>query len=412
MPLFNNRLIRLSFAVALGALVLWKGVVPALTTIDTDFPNYYVASRIVIDHGDISHVYNDAWFSAQAVAMGLNAQARFSPFPPATVFVMIPFAWLPPLSALQLWTVFNLGVLGAIIYLLSKITSRDVVWCATLVFASGHALINNFRFGQFYIVLLLCCVVIYRGIQTNRHFAAGVLLGLGAVIKYFPALYFLSLVAKRQWQTIVWGICTVAALMGTAWMVVGTEANLHWISNLLIHHAQGDVAGQSSNSALFESWNSLLKRLFVKDILTNPMPMGDWPEAYSIGLMAIVVAICDATFFALLRLKKLDRDQALPLLWALLTFAAFTLLPISATYHVLLLVLPVGLMLRSEGSWSVQQKIIAAAYIAIAFFPYSLVAGFEGRGALSALAFPRLYLLCGMFGAILWKIISLPRPVR
>jgi hypothetical protein len=55
---------------------------------------------------------------------------------------------------------------------------------------------------------------------------------------------------------------------------------------------------------------------------------------------------------------------------------------------------------------------MVGAYALIGFFPYRLTAGFEGRGGLSVLAYPRLWLLLALFIASIYCVWRLPNPIH
>jgi hypothetical protein len=79
------------------------------------------------------------------------------------------------------------------------------------------------------------------------------------------------------------------------------------------------------------------------------------------------------------------------------------LAPATATYHFALLWLPVALLVNHQirrGALT-RAAFIIAAYAAIGFFPYGLALPFDGRGGLSVLAYPRLFLLLAIFLASL-----------
>ena len=227
------RQVRIPLLIALSAFVVWKGIIPAWTTVDSDFPNYYTGSHLVLAGVNCDSLYNNAWFGAQAVAVGLSSRAAFIPFPPATVFVMMPVAWLAPLPALRAWTLLNIALLLVAIVLLRSITKRDAIWCALIVLASGQALANNFRLGQAYLVLTVGVLLIYRGMQRDRSFAAGVALGVGAAIKYFPAMYALLLVNRKEWRTLFWAGISFTAIVIAAIAVVGIPAHVDFLSRII-----------------------------------------------------------------------------------------------------------------------------------------------------------------------------------
>lgn len=382
----------------LAALVIWQGVIPAMRTFTSDFPNYYAASRMLTDGDDLSRLYDNAWFSAQTEAMGLGVGRTFIPFPPPTVFLLLPLAWLPPLMALQCWTVVNLVVLMLIIVLLSSITKRDLWWCAALVLASGHALINNITLGQMYLVLLLAVLIIYRGMQRDRAIAAGVALGAGAAVKYFPAVYLIPLVVRRQWRIIAWGVVSFAVIVGGAYLAVGRAANMDFLNRIVLSHVGGDIPGQAHYHVMFNSWHSLLRRFFIDDAGAPPAPIVNWPAGFTVGIACAFMAVGATTWYAWTRAKQ-DGERRLAARFSVLTLAALTLLPAGATYHILLLIPPVALLLAPRGKWSLAQWILLIGYLAIAFMPYGFFFQFDGRGWLTLLAYPRLWALCVMFGA-------------
>jgi hypothetical protein len=83
----------------------------------------------------------------------------------------------------------------------------------------------------------------------------------------------------------------------------------------------------------------------------------------------------------------------------LIGLTTLLLAPATATYHCTLLWLPVGLLaacLLRERRGSALCGFLAA-YALVGSFPHRWVNLFEGRGALTVLAYPRLWLLLLMF---------------
>jgi hypothetical protein len=88
--------------------------------------------------------------------------------------------------------------------------------------------------------------------------------------------------------------------------------------------------------------------------------------------------------------------------------------PATATYHFVLLWLPVGLLVhyffcerdRAPGYF------ILGTYALIGFFTYGHTQPFDGRGVLTVLAYPRLFLLLTMFIASVYFIWHRAGPAR
>ncbi|MBM2840889.1 MAG: hypothetical protein HW412_1417, partial [Bacteroidetes bacterium] len=152
MRLFSPLLSYVLFVI-LGTIFVIRGLVPALTQIDSDFPNYYTAARIVVEGKQVNTLYDDDWFQEQIRSYGMEQQGKFSPFPPATALVMLPVAGLDPIGALRVITVLNALLFVGLVVLLSRSLSLHLLDTFVFVLLTGHALINCFRLGQLYLLV-------------------------------------------------------------------------------------------------------------------------------------------------------------------------------------------------------------------------------------------------------------------
>lgn len=388
------RYIQYGCVAILSLLLFVRGILPAMTSINTDFPNYYTSARLLIEGRSMEKIYNDAWFQQQIYSYGMDQLGKFSPFPPITAFVMMPLVFLHPLNALRVWTILNIGCLVWGIMLLARITEKSVIWSSLVFLLSGHALANNFKFGQFYLILTVMLISGYGYWIKKRQTTAGLIFGVGAAIKYFPILFFPLFALWREWRIVVTGIVviTVLVLVGVASM--GPNVHEQFISNILGNHLAGNI--QNPFSATFQSWNSLFRRLFVFDPIMNPNPVVRSSLLYAITLLIVYSAAVLLLVAGLKNSATYPTDNARSLQFALLAIAGLLLLPASATYHFLLLILPVAIILNSE-NWTLEQKIVATLFALIGFIPYSNFSQFENRGILAIFAYPRLFLTAGLF---------------
>src|SRR5215831_2380625 len=187
-PLFFSRGIALVLLIALTALVVVRGIAPPLSSIDSDFPNYLTAAKIVANGGDTNRLYDDAWFQEQMRQYGMNFPGKFSPFPPPTALLMVPFAGLGAQTALRIMTLINIASLLGAIVLLSRILCWRVIDAAVFVLLSGYAVLNSFRLGQPYLLASALCIAGYYAYRVGRPVLAGVCFGVFLPIKYFPAV--------------------------------------------------------------------------------------------------------------------------------------------------------------------------------------------------------------------------------
>jgi hypothetical protein len=380
----------------LGLFLLIRGVVPAMESVDTDFPNYYTSARLLIDGGDMSRLYDDSWFQTHIYKYGMNQLGKFTPYPPITAFIMTPLVFFSPGNALRVWTLFNVVLLLIVVYLLSRITNRSWLWAAILVLLGGHALANNFRFGQFYLLLTVLIIFGYRYWIQGEQVKSGILLGVGAAVKYFPVLFFFEFIRRREWKIVLAGALTITLLTTAGIVVLGPALHEEFLHQVLGHHLAGNI--QNPYSPVFQTWNSLFRNLFVFDPLRNPKPLVDSSTAYLLSLCCVYGLVAISLVLAFKQSIRRFGISSRSIQFALLGIAGLLLLPASATYHFLLLALPVALLLDGK-EWTIPQKSLGVVYGFIGFIPYHYFEQFQSRGILTVLSYPRLILMTGLFVA-------------
>lgn len=397
--------------VGLTLFLLYRGIIPALTTIDTDFPNYYTSSRLLIEGKEISRIYDDDWFQQQVYSYGINQQGKFSPFPPATALIMTPLAFLSPLNALRTWTVLNICFLMACVALLTNITGKSWQWNSLLFLSSGHALINNFRFGQFYLVLTLLVLSGYYYWTRSEMTKSGMLLGAAAAVKYFPVLFFPLFAFRREWKIVLTGFATFVAIGVLSSIFLGVNVHKQFFLTVFGDHIFGNI--QNPFSSTFQSWSSLFRRLFVREPTLNAQPVVNSSWAYPIALTLVYVVILTFLWIGLKRSETNFGEHAHRVQFALLSLGGLLMLPASATYHFLLLILPVAILLSlKEQRWTTEQKALVFIFALIGFMPYSHFKHFESKGVLAILAYPRLILMLALFGTALSYVWKKPQPLQ
>jgi hypothetical protein len=385
--------------VLLGLFLIARGVLPAWQKIDTDFPNYYTAGRIALERTGVERLYDDTWFQAQIARYGMELQGKFSPFPPPTALVFVPLAVFDPMTALRIMTVFNLILLGIAIVVLSRIMGGRPREAALLILLSGLGLANCLRFGQLYIALSLCLLLGYLLHRRGSVIAAGIAYGLMLPIKYVPVVFLVYYCWKREWRVVVSTLATAILVTLISIAVLGWDIHRQFLSSVLGGHLQGLLTLQDPFSSTFQSFDSLLRRLFVADPTWNAQPVLNLPLLYPVlksGIAAAVIVLVLRTV-GHLRQPGQQRDGVV---LALAVIGGLLLAPATATYHMLILWLPVGLLLSGvaaqketpSGFWWT-----LTLYSLIGFIPYSLFSPFDLRGALAFLAYPRLWLLGALF---------------
>ncbi len=189
------------------------GFLPAWRTMNTDFPNYYLAASIRRQGIPLDRAYDWRWFQRHKDHLQIDQSlVGFAPHPPMCAVPMLPLTWLPSLEAKRVWLVLNLGFLALALWILARVT--QLLWrhLLLLAFLCILPLRENFLFGQYYVLILLLLCVAYCAYCRGRHFTSGAVLAAAASLKIFPVFFLILFLRKRNWRALA-GIVTGGAVL-------------------------------------------------------------------------------------------------------------------------------------------------------------------------------------------------------
>jgi hypothetical protein len=419
MYLLLRRPAALLLLVTLTLLLAARGIVPALSKVDTDFPNYFTAAKIVADGGNTDRLYDNGWFQDQMrrYQIGKASEGEFKPFPPPTALLLLPLARLQPLDALRVLTVGSVLCLICSIILLAKILSWSLADSTVFVLLSGYAVLGALRLGQPYILVSLSCVVGYYARLKGRPLLAGICFGLFTPIKYFPVVFLVYFAFRKEWKVVLGGAAAILMVTALSVAILGWKIHEDFLSSVLGNHLIAKLDLQNPFAVSYQSFDSLFRRLFIYDATLNPQAPFAWPRLQGIAVLITKASILLAAIGTLVKLARRGGGDATAPSIGILGVVTLLLAPATATYHFVLLWLPVGLLIDyfvRQGA-RVRAYLILGIYALIGFFPYRYTIPFEGRGGLTVLAYPRLFLLLAMFVAcvhFIWSQAESPREVQ
>jgi hypothetical protein len=400
--------------IGLLAYLLLKGVMPALTEITDDFPTYFTAAKIVRDGQDPARLYEGEWFREQTHRYGMGLQrltGEFIPYPPPTALLLTPLTSFEPLTALRIVTVCNIVFLVFSIVLLSRIFAWRLIDAALFILLSGWALQSDLRFGHPYILISAFCLLGWHFHLKHRPWLAGLCLGVFVPIKYYPAIVLAGFALRRQWRVVLGGGLAIAAVALVSIGVLGWRVHQIFLLDVILNHFTGHLVAGPRFSAMFQSFDTLFERLFILDPERNPHPWVAAPLARTVAVAGTKGLLVVAAAAALIKVARSSDARAIAPAIGILGILVLLIAPGTTTYNFVLLWLPIALLIDyflSERA-RVPAYLILCIYVLIGFIPYGHTYPFEGRGALSVLAFPRLFLLLAMFVVCIWAVLF-PRP--
>jgi hypothetical protein len=397
----SKRVIVFAMLSLLIAYETLRGLVPAVSRVDTDFPNYLTAAKIVADGRNPERLYDGAWFGEQARAYGMDGRSTFTPFPPPTALLLTPLAHLQPLTALRVMTAINVLCLAIAAVLLAGALGSGVAEAGVFILLSGVAIVSCLRFGQVYIVISTVCILGYYAYLRRKPWLAGICFGLFAPIKYYPLIYPAYLASRKEWKVPAAAAVTMLTVVVASLAILGWKIHETFLLSVLGGHLSAHIGQQDPFAAAFQSFDTLFRRLFILDPVLNPHPFWPAPLAQVVGTALAKIAILLAAAVALIQLGRAGKDTAVAPSIGIIGLTVMLVAPATATYHCILLWLPVALLVDHfirQGA-RLTAYFLLGAYALIGFFPYKFTYPFEGHGGLTVLAYPRLFLFAAMFVA-------------
>jgi hypothetical protein len=396
------------------AYLLLRGVIPAFTAITDDFPEYFTSAKSVRDGQDAAKLYDGAWFRAQTRRYGVGPPenpGEFTPYPPPTALLLMPLTDLKPLTALRIVTVLNVVCLICSMLLLSRTFAWGLIDSALFILLSGWALRSGLRLGHPYILISTFCLLGYYFYRKRMPWLAGLCLGVFVPIKYYPVMILAGFALHRQWRVMLGGGIAVAAVALVSIGVLGWKVHQVFLFDVLLNHLTGHLIPGPRFIAVFQSFDTLFERLFILDPTRNPHPWLSAPLAATVAIVSTKGLLVLAAAAALIHLARVRSVRAIEPSIGILGVLVLLIAPGSGTYAFVLLWLPVALLIDyflSERA-RVPAYLVLSTYVLIGCIPYGHTYRFEGDGALTVLAYPRLFLLLAMFIVCIYAV-AFPRP--
>lgn len=343
------------------AIVYTKGILPGWQDGRSDFSNYYAASRLLTKGDSISSFYNNEVFFKRSIDVGVAHGAKFSPFTPFTAYLFLPLTPFSELTAKRIWLIFNvlqLVILGLILKKRLHLSNQKMVFIGFIFLTP---LLSNLRLGQVYLCFTLISAILVLDYRKSNKPWFEVGMTSMAAVKIFPIAFLLYRIKDKSLTRLI-GLGTITLILLSAALVShqGFEA-LTMYSSVFLNHLNGALSGQQLHSFYYQSMDSLLHYWFVFDAVHNPSPILDAPVLKSAFKWAYVLVILGLVSYLVYHSKPRYDDSAV----SIAIFGLSLVFPATATYHYLLLVLPVSFLVFNEKFTSKNFRWLAFLSIAV-----------------------------------------------
>lgn len=370
------------FVFVLGVLV------PAQSYKFGDFANYYTSAKILVEGKFSNEVYDVYKFNQEVKNYGIEDEyVSFIPFPPTTPFYFLPLTFFEPFEAKFLWNLFNFFLLFGVLVRISSFYQKDFSLSFFVALLCFIPLRNNFYIGQSYIFLLFLLTETFLAYQKEKRFLSSVLLSLAILLKITPAILLFHFLLKKDFKSIFFTLGFCVIFSGLTLLVVDFEVYKFYLAEILPRASQGFL--QNPFSWSFQSFDVLLKNLFLQDSLLNPKPFVE-----SLLLLSILSALFKGTFFSLTFLQNKNSEVSENVKFVSWLTLSLLVSATSATYHFVILVLPLLVLCYENLKEKKESEVIFVLLFSFVLFtlPYSWFANF-----LDFLKIPRFWLLLCVF---------------
>jgi Glycosyltransferase family 87/WD40-like Beta Propeller Repeat len=315
------------------AIFVVRGFAPAWRTLNTDFPNYYLAASLYRTGIPLDRVYEWTWVQRQKDYLGIEQPlVEFIPNPPLCVLPVLPISALPPLTAKRTWLVLNITLLFVSLELLHRVTHLSRRRCILVALLCVTPLQTNFLVGQYYVlILMLICAAYYVHCKGHR-LTSGLLLAVAASLKIFPLCFAIFFAWKRDWRALTSLLSGTAALAVISVVLFGSQVNQVFLIEVLPRALRGDLIGPYSLQ--WSSFTALWHHLFLFEPELNPLPSVNSPILY---------AFAQATTSTLLLFgfvsSRSDRSELTKALeWGTFVLVLLLLSSMPSSYHYCVLI--------------------------------------------------------------------------
>ena len=352
-----------------------------------DVRYFFVAAKMVAA-GSSPYVFEA--FKSATVSAGLGNDIGVFPYPPHSLALWMPLAWLPIEAARWAWTALNLLIVAGVALAMGhwyaersamldgSDNSNAKLWIAAIIIGNPFTA-HLVWTGQTGLLVLVCLLLAWQGLKQERWVWAGVFLALASVKPQLSILVIAWVALMGQFRVLAIACATAVALLSVPLLAVGPEAITDWW--------QSAIAYQSLATGAL-AYNTNLRSLLMG--IGLPLPLG---MAWLLPLAALAFV---ATMNYRDRQQPLNRDDVLAVL---LTASLFLVYGRDYDIAVLAPLVP-ALWWHSRGSTAA--KVAGLVALVILFIPQRLVA----QAGLPLLTYSRialLGLLCAWLTAAVWR---------
>ena len=375
-----------------------------------DFPPLYSATKAVFDENQTP--YGERAFEQQAVALG-----RWVPpfiYPPPSLLMLWPLHFFSYEGAKALMLVVNHAcLLFAIVFMLRKLFREEFARAPGLL-AAALTIVYSLLFdpavvtvqlGQVNLILLVCVCLTWHALRTNGSaWAIAIPLALAIVIKTYPGLLILLLLACRRYKAAALTLALFAAFCAASYILLPAGIWSEWITKVL---PDGDKAHPGP-------WNQNIRAFIARTFMPNDFsqPLIALPQLVKPSIMFLSALVFGTTAWLSYRCwQRPAGTRLIDSLTSLFLLTIFLIAPVSWEHHFIyllpVLVLVILMLLTGEvrGHW----RWIAALSLCLIAWRLPIFGEGLKKGAWTLLISAKFYPAVALWVFYAWRTSQLSK---
>lgn len=347
-----------AFLLMLLIPLFWFGIRAGWSQTNSDFPNYYVSSKLLLNN-KLNEAYDVQLFNEAIQSYNSKARGLFVMYPPTTSLITIYLTPFNLITAKRIWIIMSLLAAAGIVSLMTKLSDLNFINASFVLLLSGFSFYNDIMLGQVYLAMLFLLLLGWHYFNKNKITASGLCWGMLAAFKFLPLFFIPILIYKKQYKLTLVLLSTFILMNVLTIMAGGTEVYKSFINVFSNNYISGKVANDTALSIQYQSMEAFANLLKEKY---------QWPIFWISGLKLVWKILWIGLFAQLFR----HYIKSKYLLIIALTSIILLLLLFengSASYHLLfcLMALLAAFIIITDKKWKL---ILIITYATMGFVPF------------------------------------------
>lgn len=344
MPIANPRNPRLWLILAAAVVIILTGVRAYNHEVSGDFARYYTAGKMIAN-GEHDNLYDE-----------VNVLDRFKHnfrYLPIFAILMSPLSLLPIRIAFWIWKLLHITAYTSGLWFSYKIAREkphSAKWMILPFLFTVRLFIQNLQLGQINPIVIGLTIAGVFAWARRKQFTAGLLIALGAAIKFTPIVFLLVFIARREWRAIAAILLAGVVLIGVIpSIVLGPGLNIELLrqyfdleGGLITDTDKENIAGQSLKALTYRFLTPInaVHQWKHNDPIYVNFTEADPNLVYVIYAAGCLLLLGALAWFAHRSRARLDDRRTIALVASITTLVMLLISPESRRAHFMVLVLP------------------------------------------------------------------------